>query len=488
MVIDLTSSLSLPEYIPEKWLTDMLWMRGDLEFLLWPQQIPIWNQLQNLPVSTELFVCLCARQYGKSTIGVVYALSEAIKNRDCCILIMGPDTKQTRDIVNSKMRFLLRTAPGGLVKQMKAENRWHVYHDLNPRALDYTEIIIGGMNENSSSQRGKTVHKILVEEIVDVKEDDFLTSMRSDLGPALTHSKDGKIIYLTTLPKYPAHPFITEIIPLARLKNAIAVFDIHSNRALSPEQFQKCMDLAGGADSDDWKREYLCEIIRDRRLVCLPDYSQTAVQPFTLPQHTILHTTIDWGGVRDKTCAVLHTYDYNNATDLFWDERVFEPNTPTSLIVKACRDMEAAHKIAERFIDGPHQLVGVDLLQEHNYPARLPQKSDWEASLNTLNSRFKLKKVLIHPRCKFLTVSADSGILNKQRTDFERTEALGHMDGVAAMMYAVRMRDTRCPYGSQEMTGNQGDNWLNLTVNAAKSDSINTAGIQPTKRFGRFAR
>jgi Terminase large subunit, T4likevirus-type, N-terminal len=480
-------------YLSRAGIIKTLWMRGDLEFLLWKQQRPIWDQLQNLPVSTELFVCLCARQYGKSTIGVIYALSEAIKNRDCCILIMGPDTKQTRDIVNSKMRFLLRTAPQGLIRQMKSENRWHVYHDLDPKALDYTEIIIGGMNENSSSQRGKTVHKILVEEIVDVKEDDFLTSMQSDLGPALTHSKDGKIIYLTTLPKYPSHPFITQVIPKARMKDAIAVFDIHSNVALTAEQFQKCMDLAGGADSDDWKREYLCQIIRDRKLVCLPDFDPRCVTPYTLPFDRIMHTTIDWGGVRDKTCAMLHTYDYNHAMDLFWDERVFEPNTPTSVIIKSVREMEAGYEIAERFIDGPHQLVSVDLHQDHQFYARLPQKSDWEATLNTLNGRFKQGKVMIHPRCKFLAISAESGILNKQRTDFERTEALGHMDGVAAMMYAVRMRDTRCPYGDLPTSGVMGDSYINLSHNVSPYKAQGTikvvdAGVQPVKRFGRFAK
>lgn len=439
----------LPSHLPERWLTETLWMRGDLEFLLWPQQIPIWNQLRNLPVSVELFVCLCARQYGKSTIGVLYALSEAIKNRDCCILIMGPDTKQTRDIVNSKMRFLLRTAPVGLIKQMKAENRWHVYHDLDPKALDYTEIIIGGMNENSSSQRGKTVHKILVEEIVDVREDDFITSMRSDLGPALTHSKDGKIIYLTTLPKYPAHPFITETIPLARLKNAIAVFDIHSNRALSKEQFQKCMDLAGGEKSDDWRREYLCEVVRDSRLVCLPDFDAARnVALFHLPLQAKKSVTIDWGGVRDKTCAILHTYDYLSDLDLIWDERVFDPNTSTENIIKECREMEKGHEIHGRYIDAPPQLVTVDMLQTHNYPAVLPDKPDWRAALNTLNVKLQQRKLLIHPRCLFLKVSGESGILNKNKTDFERTEALGHMDGIAAMMYAIRMQDRENPYNN----------------------------------------
>lgn len=478
----LPRSNELPDYFQEDALTHILWMRGDLEFLLWPQQIPIWNQLQNLPVSVELFVCLCARQFGKSTIGVLYALSEAIKNRDCCILIIGPDIKQTKDIVNPKMRFLLRSAPPGLVVQMKSENRWHVYHDLNPRSSDYTEIIIGGMNENSSSQRGKTVHKILIEEIVDVHEDDFLSSIHSDLGPALTHSKDGKIIFLTTLPKYPGHPFVTETIPLARLKNAIAVFDIHSNVALSPAQFQKCLDLAGGADSDDWKREYLCEIVRDRKLICLPDYNVNSVQPFTLPLGSRIHVTIDWGGVRDKTAAFIHTYDYNNATDLFWDERIFPPNTASRDIVAELREMEKGHLIHSRFIDGPHQLVSVDLIQEHGYEARTPQKSDWEASLNTFNNRFRLGKVLIHPRCKFLQVSCESAILNKTRTDFERNEALGHMDAVAAGMYAIRMRDTS-PYG---VSANEASGYLQVKPVQPYSEHKIQPGIKAAKRFGQY--
>lgn len=471
----LPPEMEIPDRVSVQRLQHILWMRGDLEFLLWEPQIPIWNQLVNLPVSVELFVALCSRQLGKSTLGIIYALSEAIKHRDCCILIMGPDTKQTKDIVNSKMRFLLRTAPPGLVKQMKAENRWHVYHDLDHSATDYTEIIIGGMNENSSSQRGKTVHKILVEEIVDVPEDDFITSMRSDLGPALTHSKDGKIIFLTTLPKYPSHPFISETIPLARIKGALAVYDIYANTVLTPEQFQKCVDLAGGMDSDDWKREYLCQIIRDRRLVCLPDYSADSIRDFTLPNDCIVHTTIDWGGTRDKTCATVHTYSYNDDLDLFWDERVFEPNTNTRTIVEAIRDMERGLKITSRFIDAPHQLVSVDLLQEHGLTARLPQKSDWNASLNTLNGRFAKKKVWLHPRCKFLAVSAESGILNKQRNDFDRNLALGHMDGVAAMMYAIRMRDTSCP-------------WSPSVVQATTQNVQISSNVALPKQFGQFRR
>lgn len=471
---------SLPE-IPQEFINYTLWMRGELEFLLWPQQMAIWNQLQNLPPDIVEFIILCARQFGKSTIGLIYALSEAIKYRDCCILIMGPDTRQTKDIVAPKMRFLTRTAPPCLIKQMKAENRYHVYHDLDQKASDYTEIIIGGMNENSTSQRGKTVHKILIEEIVDVPEDDFLTSLESDLGPALAHSKSGKIVYLTTLPKYPNHPFITKTMPKAKLNNAMAVYTIDDNIALNKQQRENLIQLVGGVGSVGYLRELMCVVVRDKNLVCLPDFSVIHnVSIFSLPLQCRMSVTIDWGGVRDKTCAILHTYDYLSDIDLIWDERVFEPNTSTATIVESCREMEKGHPIHARYIDAPPQIAMVDLLQTHNYPATLPEKPDWKASLNTLNVRFQQRKCLIHERCKFLTVSAESGILNKNRTDLDRNEALGHMDGVAAMMYAVRMQNRENPYLDPyaEMIAMQ-NNWTAVMSDTQFTPQI----IEPSQNF-----
>lgn len=274
----------LGENVDAKHVYELLWRRGDLEFLLWEQQEPIWSLLQDLPPHIVEFVILCARQFGKSTFGVLRALSRALKKRDRCILIIGPDTKQTKDIVNPKVRLLSKTAPHGLIRQSKSENRWLIHHDLNPKATDYSEIIVGGMNENSSSQRGKTVEEILIEEIADVNEDNYDKSIREDLGPALTHSDEGRMIFLTTLPDVPDHPFITDTLVRARLNNALARFTIDDNIALSPRQYQACVDRCGGKHTDAFKREYLCEVIRLRTRVCLPDFDEIInVQPFTLP-------------------------------------------------------------------------------------------------------------------------------------------------------------------------------------------------------------
>ncbi len=484
-----------PESFSESEIEHELWMRGDLEFLLWEQQLPIWEKLQNLPEGIVEFVILCARQFGKSYLGVIYALSEAIKTRYGWILIVGPDVKQTSDIVGPRMRKICRSAPPGLVVPMKASNRYHVYHDLDRSASDYTEIVIAGFNENSSSQRGKTVHRILIEEIVDVPEDDFLTAIRSDLGPAMLHSDNGKIVYLTTPPKYPSHPFVTETLVQAKLDDALAVFTIEDNIALSAQQKANAIKLAGGINSFDYKREYLCEIGRDPRIICLPDYDAARnVRIFGLPLVAFMCVTIDWGGVRDKTVAILHCYDYLTNKHLLWDERVFEPNTSTDIILKSVKEMEGHHTIWHRWVDAPGQLI-VDLntpIHQHTselcYPCSLPIKDDWQAALNNLNVAFALEKTWIHPRCKFLQVSAESGILNKNKTDFDRNDALGHMDGVAAMMYAERMVDRESPFGS----GREAMDYLQNNAIPPRSqdtrEAIDQSDVIIPKAFGRHRR
>ncbi len=490
-------NLSLPdlgESIPLRHLYEVLWRRGDLEFLLWQQQEPVWEALKRIPPGIVEFVVLCARQFGKSTIGVLRALSQAIKHRDCCILIMGPDINQTKDIVLPKMRFLTQTAPEGLIVQSRAENRFRIFHDLDRTATDYSEIVIGGMNKNSSSQRGKTVQEILVEEIADLAEDDFMQSMEQDLGPALTHSKGGKIVYLTTLPPVPDHPFITDTMVKAELNHAIKIFTIDDNKALTQEQYDACVERSGGKDTVAFQREYLCIVVRDRNKVVLPDWIQAKnVGAVFLPDYLFMHTTIDWGGVRDKTCAVLHYYDYLRDEDVFWDERVFEPNTPSTVIVDEVKLMELeflkvreSHKIESRFIDAPHQFVYVDLIRPpYDFTAAIPNKLDWIAGINVLNNRFKTGKAIIHSRCKFLILSARSGMFNDKKTDLARSQALGHCDGIMAMSYALRMRATQDPYPFSAMRSGQYP--LQNSSQTALVQSSSELAVVP-KAFGKFRR
>jgi len=443
----------MDEVLPQE-ARDALWGVGILQWKLWPQQFSIYNSIRSLPRNVDEPVLLLARQYGKSHLGVLMAAEDCIRFPNSCILIVGPTYEQCRDIVVPRLEKIIADAPPGMVKRLKSEKKW---------LIGDSELVIGGFDINSSSQRGKTVQNIYIEEVVDSHPDHYLESMRSDLGPALTHSDAGKMIFLTTLPKVPDHPFILETMAKAELNGCLYVYTIDDNKQLTAEQYEACVRRSGGRHTDDFKREYLCQIIRDRSVVIIPDFNKaTDVEAFEVPRVINLEVYIDWGGVRDLTVALLMGYDFLAGRDLVIDELWFPHNTPTEDIVRTIRDRwgieEPTHylralggnmaAVKRHYADVPGQLQ-VDLKSTHNYQITLPPKSDWEASINNLANRFTQRKMKLHPRCKLAIQTCQSGVLNKNRTDFDRTSTLGHMDAVATLMYGNRALDRSSPYSEQ---------------------------------------
>lgn len=307
---------------------------------------------------------------------------------------------------------------------------------------------MGGFDLNSSGQRGKTVQETTIEEIVDSNPDDYQESLRSDIGPAMTHSDHGKTVFLTTLPKIPDHPFITETMARAQLNDAFYSFDIYANKQLTKAQFDACVRRAGGVHTDDWKREYLNQIIRERSIVIIPDFDDAYdVEDFVVPNTINWECYIDWGGVRDFTVAVIVGYSYLMDQDLVVDEMWWPHNTPSGKIIA---DMQGPLGLLETY--KPKKIVAdvqgqtlVDL-SAAGFPVQMPSKIDWMANLNNLANRFTQRKMKLHPRCKLTIQTCRSGVLNKQRTDFERTTTLGHMDAAAALMYGCRGLDRSNPY------------------------------------------
>ena len=308
-----------------------------------------------------------------SHLGVILALEDCLRYDDVCIVVVGPTLKQTREIVAPRLRRIMADAPPGLIQPSKSEGKWYV---------GTSELVMGGMDMNSSAQRGKTVQNVYVEEIVDSRPDDYLESLRSDIGPALTHSVGGKLIYLTTLPKIPDHPFITETMPAAELNNALFVYTIDDNAALSQAQYDACVKRSGGKHTDDFKREYLCQIIRDRNIVIIPDFNREVHVSENIEALTDmnLEVFIDWGGVRDKTAALLMGFDYLRALDYVLDELIWPHNTPTEQIVKDIRNNWGRYDIKRYYADAPGQLQ-VDLASQYQFDVTVPLKSDWEAAV-----------------------------------------------------------------------------------------------------------
>ena len=425
-------------------LTAWQWDHGDLHVKLHSGQREVLDQLDAHSRSREALI-FCARQWGKSFFGIIYALRFCIMNPYRLVRIAAPTLKQANDIVADTLETIAKDAPPGFIIRQKSALKWFVggHSSLRLGVLERAHV---------DSLRGAMAHLVIAEEGGFVKSEDYEYAVRSVLTPQLLHSS-GRLIHITTPSEDPEHYIHKEVLPRCQSLGTYFKYDIYSNPRINSEQIEQTKALLGGEHSISWRREALVEIVRDSNFVCVPEFDVAKhVRKFPLPAHSYLMTSIDFGGVRDKTVALCLTYDFLNARILAYDERVFDPNTDTATVVSKVKRMENKYqradnyRVKDRIADAPGQVL-VDLRDKHKYEVLPPFKDSFEAGVNVVRHLLNTKKLFIHQRCAFLIATLLGASYNKTRTDFSRTEFLGHMDALAALIYGCRMIDkTTNPY------------------------------------------
>ncbi len=408
---------------------------GELEFLFHDTQLEMLEVFDDEQVKE--FLIFCSRQFGKSFFILVVALMHCSKlfgRRRPLVRIFCETVKQIEDIVNDNMEVLLPLAPPGWIKRTKSDNRWKVGLGeirLCPIAAAHVQ-----------GKRGGNATLVLLEEGCVTKSDQYKKAIGGVINPQLLRSR-GLLGHVTTPAEDLAHYIHTEVLPKCERSGAVARNTVYDNPQLTDgqicEAFERCTDV------EEWDREYLVIITRSSTKSAIPEFVMDIVKAFDLPLFHKTWEAGDWGGVRDKTVLLLMAYDFERAKILVYDELAFDKHTPTSEIVAAGKAMEEHWKLKKvpRWVDCDGQLR-VDLMRDHKFPVALPQKDKFEASINLV--RTAVPTLEIHPRCKFLIQTLQHARLNNKRTDFERTEALGHADGLMALCYGIRHVNKANPF------------------------------------------
>lgn len=444
------------------------WLKCDLDWKFDALQRRISDTVKALPDAKKICI-LSSRQIGKSFWSVGHSVEYLCNNRDKIARIVAPTLSNCHDIVNDNLMRITSDAPEGLITRRSAKMRWEINNDSSLRLGALERANVDDMN------RGGNASLIIYEECGFVKGDDFTYGVNSVLGPQLLRS-NGKEIFVSSPPEDPDHPLVTIIKPECEELGTFFAFTVFDSPSVPPEAIVEAAirsgcnltrdfilavkdrlitsknvhdwaDKTGTFLSDAFKREFLAEIIRPSTLMVVPDFSDTLrhVQHFDNPMISKWTITIDWGGVRDMTVALLHTYDYLSNMDLIRDERVFPPNTSTAVIVQQLREAwDKDYYVESKWAD-VHGQTQVDLVAL-KYDVNIPQKSDWLGSVQSMAVKFTTNRIFIYPSCEFLRKSLKGGMFNKTKTDFERTEKLGHCDALAALMYAIRSQDRSNPY------------------------------------------
>ena len=422
------------------------WKRGLLEYKLDSLQIRILNDV--IKNNSNKILILSSRQIGKSFWSCVYALMYLLKNKNTICRIIAPTLEQAYDIVDDNLSKILEDCPIDLVKRKKSSLRWDFSNGSSLR--------IGGLKRaHVDSSRGGNASLVIYEECGFVDADDFTYGTNSVLGPQLLRSA-GREVYVTTPSANPDHPIHTKVLTECQINNSLYRYTIYDSPSISNHMIEEAVKRSGGVESEAFRREYLAQIIRSDSFMVVPFDFYKHVRDFNLPQDYIWNFTIDWGGVRDKSAGLLSTYDFNNNIFLIWDEIYWPSNTPTNIIVRDIKSFLSKHKVVLEYIyaDVPGQ-ISVDLANNYGLTVLAPHKSDWLAGVNNMAAIFHKESILIKPRCEFLIKTCYAGMFNKNRSDFARTDELGHCDALAALMYSIRSQDKTMPFEDER----------NLTIN-----------------------
>jgi hypothetical protein len=492
-----------------KTVLNFLWHEGDLKYKLDPLQLHILNTILNKMDIAKKICVLSSRQIGKSYGVVVLALVCMIKYPGLICRIIAPTKQGCNEIVEDNLNVIISDSPTGFITAFPSKHRWNLFNGSSLR--------IGALEKQYvNKNRGGNAGLIIYEECGFVSADDFRYGVNSVLSPQLMRSK-GHEVFITSPSEEPDHPVHTEIAPICDLLGTLFNYMVfqsptisvdaiveaaeRSGTLFSKEQVRDIVAIgknkgnqfnhndvhdycrnAGVVLSDHFRRELMAEVIRPTSLMVIPHwYPQKAILKFEPSIPGNWQVCVDWGGVRDKTVAYIMGYIFPTDEDVVIDERVFEPNTTTEMIVNELKEMEKVYqdsiKIAIRWVDLPTQ-TRIDLNNTYKYPVASPNKMNWLGAVNYMATRFSLNKVRIHPRCKFLITSVKNGMFNNTRTDFARSVALGHMDGLAAFMYGCKMQDKTNPIGFQAKD-------RDTTQVRYSNEKLTSSGVG-TKRFGKY--
>ena len=409
------------------------WLEADLSYKLHSGQIKLWNKSISLKRAgvQEIYLNI-ARQFGKSYFSCVYAIAYCLKYPNSIVRIAAPTLKQAQDIVQDNLDHIIADAPIGLIKQDKSGYRWKIgSSSLRLGVLERAHV---------DSLRGGNAKLIILEEGGFVKSDDYQYAMQSVVAPQLLRSS-GQLIHISTPSEDPNHYLHTVVAGKTQESNSYFCYNVYDNPQLSEEQIAKAILMVGGEQSIAWQREYLCQIVREGGRICIPNFNyELHVSDNSHVEHANWISSIDFGGVKDKTVALFGYYDFPSTSITVYDECVFNNNTDTEEIMREIWQKEGLYPITRRKCDAAGQIL-IDLKIKHKYDAQLPAKDVLEAGLNTVRLLLDQGKLTIHAQCKFLIKTLYGAMLNKQKTDFERSEELGHCDALAALVYLVRSVD-----------------------------------------------
>lgn len=474
---------ALPEY-PLELILEELWARGDLDYLVRDgQQRLLWDSLKRWTDEGRSYgphVVNTHRKWGKSFILALFCWARCLRSPNQLCRYLVPTFEQGKDYLFDIHHQLEALCPEILRPETSGENlifrnpRWK-----DPAARSVLEM--RGM-KNPDAARGPRAHVIVCDEVREWE--DLEHAVKDVLVWQFADMEKPLLILSTTPPDSMAHPYVKKYIPQAIGLGTYYIFPLEDsddrfrlwydeeprratgNKTLSPELREAIERECGGKETATYKREALCKLLSNPESLIVPEFAAVKsriVMDIPWPDHFYAYCGLDFGW-QDHNGVLYALFDFKRQ-QLFVMGEIWAQNCTTGQIA------EAMHKAEERLflatLLGPGQNVDrqgrawryrdlirvgdhsmqqiADLAFDHDLGIMPADKWDRDAALANMRLAIQSEKILISPRCLHLIEQLEHGIWRKtrdgQRKEFERTDALGHCDLIAALLYLWRKVD-----------------------------------------------
>jgi hypothetical protein len=354
----------------------------------------------------------------------------------------------------------------------KDEHRWEW---KNEAVLKFA----GTDAESFARQRGPRSHIILLDESAFYQK---LPEVESALIAQL-QSTNGWLLYLSTPPLSPSHPFVARYrsAEFAGRSEHETIEDNPRLRANGAEQFLRAEAARMGQSYEEFRastycrREYFAEVVTEESRAAVPTWTpqvaKECVIEISRPKYFDAYVAYDPGG-RDPHFVAFSYWHFELAALVVEDELEMRDSDTLKLasLIKAKEvqlygekqfngtlrgakdhidklpeymreviDRESPKQPYVRFSDTSTQAI-MDLYRLHGLGFIPTAKDDKEWAVMELVGLVRRKRLIIHPRCKRLISQLESVLWNEQRSEWVRAEGPdgNHGDGIDALVYTLR--------------------------------------------------
>jgi hypothetical protein len=432
------SSKLLPKHIK-----DELWRRGELSFLCHPVQKEMREIYYSAP-KHSLPVWLNSRQLGKTWTLCVLALEEALRKPNSIVKIITDTKVHAKNIFIPKFNELLETCPVEIKPEFKANEYLYAFYNGSQIQLAGTD------NKHYERLRGQTTTAAFIDEAGFCS--DLEDVVNSVLIPTTTHT-GGKIVLSSTPPKDYDHPFIN-FMEKAEMEGLLTKKTIDDNPLLSKEQIHIIEKQMGGRNSEQFRREYLCEILKLSTDSALPEVNdellEKIVKVWPKPAHYDTYASMDLG-FQDMTAVLFGYYDFRKDKLVIEDEIPFDFKQKGQTIRQLVISIQAKEeelwnnpvtneirKPLKRVSDINHIVTNEIRAYAPDLNFSVPLKDDKKAAVNNLRVMLVNEKIIINPKCQTLIRHLKNVKWTKKGDEFARSVDDSHYDFVDALIYMMR--------------------------------------------------